>query len=249
MTLDLILTSEYDDLNTEQQMLVDQGLSPQDAVFVTMGQDDIAALGEDPLAVQFNGHRPGDYVLDAVGGLENYDTELHDEQMYQQDLEWDPTGTIAENRLTADVWATEEFQQEQDENLYAMVETYGEDFYTFTDQDWYEHDVATYGQEEVDQWHDNIEFDEEGQINWETFVEGTQEEVVWVAQDNELMPDYTEEEIFVESDEIFELITEDEAFEELISEDELEELIAEESPEEISEKEVEVIEVQELKNS
>ena len=236
----------YDDLNTEQQMLVDQGLSPQDAVFVTMGQDDIAALGEDPLAVQFNGHRPGDYVLDAVGGLENYDTELHDEQMYQQDLEWDPTGTIAGERLTADVWATEEFQQEQDENLYAMVETYGEDFYTFTDQDWYEHDVATYGQEEVDQWHDNIEFDEEGQINWETFVEGTQEEVVWVAQDNELMPDYTEEEIFVESDEIFELITEDEAFEELISEDELEKLTAEESPEEIREEEVEVIEVQEL---
>ena len=28
----------YDDLNTEQQMLVDQGLSPQDAMFVTMGQ-------------------------------------------------------------------------------------------------------------------------------------------------------------------------------------------------------------------
>ena len=70
--------------------------------------------------------------------------------------------------------------------------------------------------------------------------------VVWVAQDNELMPDYTEEEIFVESDEIFELITEDEAFEELISEDELEKLTAEESPEEIREEEVEVIEVQEL---
>ena len=82
----------YDDLNTEQQMLVDQGLSPQDAMFVTMGQEQILALGEDPLAVQFNGDRPGDYVLDVVGGLENYDTELHDEQMYIQDLEWDPTG-------------------------------------------------------------------------------------------------------------------------------------------------------------
>ena len=236
----------YDDLNTEQQMLVDQGLSPQDAMFVTMGQEQILALGEDPLAVQFNGDRPGDYVLDVVGGLENYDTELHDEQMYIQDLEWDPTGQIAGDRLTADVWATEEFQQEQDENLYNMVDTYGEEFYTFTDQDWYEHDVATYGQEEVDQWHENIEFDENENIIWETFVPGAPDEEIWIVQEDELMPDYVdEEEIFVESDEIFELITEDEAFEELISEEELQELIAEESPEEMRE-EVEVIEEQEL---
>lgn len=223
----------YDDLNTEQQMLVDQGLSPQDAMFVTMGQEHILALGEDPIAVQFNGHRPGDYVLDAVGGLENYDTQLHDTAMQQQSLEWDPNGNI--DMLTADVWATEEFQQEATEQLEGMVETYGEEFYSFTDQDWYEHDVATYGQEEVDQWHENIEFDEEGQINWDTFVEGAPEEEVWIAQDDELMPDYTEEEIFVESDE---------AFEELISEAELEELTAEESPEEIREEEV--IEEQEL---
>jgi len=223
----------YDDLNTEQQMLVDQGLSPQDAVFVTLGQEHIAALGEDPLAVQFNGHRPGDYVLDVVGGLENYDTQLHDTAMQQQSLEWDPNGNI--DTLTADVWATEEFQQEATEQLVGMVETYGEEFYSFTDQDWYEHDVATYGQEEVDQWHENIEFDEEGQINWDTFVEGAPEEEVWIAQDDELMPDYTEEEIFVESDE---------AFEELISEAELEELTAEESPEEIRKEEV--IEKQEL---
>ena len=223
----------YDDLNTEQQMLVDQGLSPQDAMFVTMGQEHILALGEDPIAVQFNGHRPGDYVLDAVGGLENYDTQLHDTAMQQQSLEWDPNGNI--DMLTADVWATEEFQQEATEQLVGMVETYGEEFYSFTDQDWYEHDVATYGQEEVDQWHENIEFDEEGQINWDTFVEGAPEEEVWIAQDDELMPDYTEEEIFVESDE---------AFEELISEAELEELTAEESPEEIREEEV--IEEQEL---
>ena len=223
----------YDDLNTEQQMLVDQGLSPQDAVFVTLGQEHIAALGEDPLAVQFNGHRPGDYVLDVVGGLENYDTQLHDTAMQQQSLEWDPNGNI--DTLTADVWATEEFQQEATEQLVGMVETYGEEFYSFTDQDWYEHNVATYGQEEVDQWHENIEFDEEGQINWDTFVEGAPEEEVWIAQDDELMPDYTEEEIFVESDE---------AFEELISEAELEELTAEESPEEIRKEEV--IEKQEL---
>ena len=233
----------YDDLNTEQQMLVDQGLSPQDAMFVTMGNEQIAALGEDPLAVQFNGHRPGEYVLDAVGGLENYDTQLHDTAMQQQSLEWDPTGNI--DTLTADVWATEEFQQQETERLEGMVETYGEEFYSFTDQDFYEHDVATYGQEEVDTWHENIEFDEEGQINWDTFVEGTQEEEVWVTQDNELMPDYTEEEIFIESDEVFELIVEDEAFEELISEDELEELIAEESPEEIREEEV-IEEVEEI---
>jgi hypothetical protein len=153
--------------------------------------------------------------------------------MQQQSLEWDPNGNI--DMLTADVWATEEFQQEATEQLEGMVETYGEEFYSFTDQDWYEHDVATYGQEEVDQWHENIEFDEEGQINWDTFVEGAPEEEVWIAQDDELMPDYTEEEIFVESDE---------AFEELISEAELEELTAEESPEEIREEEV--IEEQEL---
>ena len=223
----------YDDLNTEQQMLVDQGLSPQDAMFVTLGQEHIAALGEDPLAVQFNGHRPGDYVLNVVGGLENYDTQLHDTAMQQQSLEWDPNGNI--DTLTADVWATEEFQQEATEQLVGMVETYGEEFYSFTDQDWYEHDVATYGQAEVDQWHENIEFDEEGRINWDTFVEGAPEEEVWIAQDDELMPDYTEEEIFVESDE---------AFEELISEAELEELTAEESSEEIREEEV--IEEQEL---
>lgn len=222
----------YDDLNTEQQMLVDQGLSPQDAVFVTLGQEHIAALGEDPLAVQFNGHRPGEYVLDIVGGLENYDTQLHDTAMQQQSIEWN-VGYI--DTLTADVWATEEFQQQATEQLENMVETYGEEFYSFTDQDWHEHNVATYGQEEVDQWHENIEFDEEGQINWDTFVEGAPEEEVWIAQDDELMPDSTEEEIFVESDE---------AFEELISEAELEELTAEESPEEIRKEEV--IEKQEL---
>lgn len=226
----------YDDLNTEQQMLVDQGLSPQDAVFVTLGQEHIFALGEDPLAVQFNGHRPGEYVLDIVGGLENYDTQLHDTAMQQQSLEWNPNGNI--DTLTADVWATEEFQQQATEQLENMVETYGEEFYSFTDQDWYEHDVATYGQAEVDQWHENIEFDEEGRINWDTFVEGAQEEEVWIAQDNELMPDYTEREIFTESDEVFERIVEDEAFEELISEAELEELTAEESPENIREEEV-----------
>ena len=226
----------YDDLNTEQQMLVDQGLSPQDAMFVTMGQEQIAALGEDPLAVQFNGHRPGEYVLETVGGLENYDTELHDEAMLEQALEWDPSGQII--MLTADVWATDEFQQEETERLDGMVETYGEDFYSFTDQDWYEHDVETYGQEEVDRWHENIEFDENEMIIWETFVPGTMEEEVWIVEENELMPEYTEEEIFIESDEVFELIVEDEAFEELISEEELEELIAEESPEEIREEEV-----------
>lgn len=226
----------YDDLNTEQQMLVDQGLSPQDAMFVTMGNEQIAALGEDPLAVQFNGHRPGEYVLETVGGLENYDTELHDEAMLEQALEWDPSGQIV--MLTADVWATDEFQQEETERLDGMVETYGEDFYTFTDQDWYEHDVETYGQEEVDRWHENIEFDENEMIIWETFVPGAPEEEVWIVEENELMPDYTEEEIFIESDEVFELIVEDEAFEELISEEELEELIAEESPEEIREEEV-----------
>ena len=226
----------YDDLNTEQQMLVDQGLSPQDAMFVTMGNEQIAALGEDPLAVQFNGHRPGEYVLETVGGLENYDTELHDEAMLEQALEWDPSGQIV--MLTADVWATDEFQQEETERLDGMVETYGEDFYTFTDQDWYEHDVETYGQEEVDRWHENIEFDENEMIIWETFVPGAPDEEVWIVEENELLPDYTEEEIFIESDEVFELIVEDEAFEELISEEELEELIAEESPEEIREEEV-----------
>lgn len=233
----------YDDLNTEQQMLVDQGLSPQDAMFVTLGQEHIAALGEDPLAVQFNGHRPGDYVLDTVGGLENYDTQLHDTAMQQQSIEWDPNGNI--DMITAEVWATEEFQQQETERLEGMVETYGEEFYSFTDQDYYEHDVATYGQEEVDQWHENIEFDEEGRINWDTFVEGTPEEEVWVAQENELMPDSTEEEIFIESEEVFDLIVEDEAFEELISEDEIEQLIAEESPEEIREEAV-IEEVEEL---
>ena len=110
---------------------------------------------------------------------------------------------------------TEEFQQQETERLEGMVETYGEEFYSFTDQDYYEHDVATYGQEEVDQWHENIEFDEEGRINWDTFVEGTPEEEVWVAQENELIPDSTEEEIFIESEEVFDLIVEDEAFEDL----------------------------------
>lgn len=219
----------YDDLNTEQQMLVDQGLSPQDAMFVTLGQEHIAALGEDPLAVQFNGHRPGDYVLNVVGGLENYDTQLHDTAMQQQSLEWDPNGNI--DILTADVWATEEFQQEATEQLVDMVETYGEEFYSFTDEDWYEHDVATYGQEEVEQWHENIEFDEEGRINWDTFVEGAPEEEVWVASE-----EVSEEPIFVESEEVFNVLAEeDEAFEELISEAELEELVAEDSIEELTE--------------
>ena len=239
----------YDNLNTEQQMLVDQGLSPQDAVFVTMGQEEILALGEDPLAVQFNGHRPGDYVLDAVGGIDNYDVELHDEQMYLQDLEWDPTGTIADNRLTADIWATEEFQQHEDEMMYGMVETYGEEFFTFTDQDWYEHDVITYGQEEVDQWHENIEFNEDGMIEWETFEPTNYDDYDYENELREdefdMLPDlyevYDEEneenELYAEEyvEEFERILEEDEAFEELISEEELEELIAEETPQEIRE--------------
>jgi hypothetical protein len=243
----------YDNLNTEQQMLVDQGLSPQDAVFVTMGQEQLLALGEDPLAVQFNGDRPGDYVLDVVGGLENYDTQLHDEQMYIQDLEWDPTGTIAGDRLTADVWATEEFQQQQDENLYNMVDTYGEEFYTFTDQDWYEHDVATYGQEEVNQWFEVIEFNEEGEIEWETFEPTNYDDYAYEDELREdefdMLPDlyevYDAEDIIEDAEEAYDILAEDEAFEELISEDELQELIAEESPEEMREEE-EVIEEREL---
>jgi len=211
----------YDDLNTEQQMLVDQGLSPQDAMFVTMGNEQIAALGEDPLAVQF--------------------TELHDQAMQEQALEWDPSGNI--QMIGADVWATEEFQQQETERLEDMVDTYGEDFYTFTDQDYYEHDVETYGQEEVDSWHSNIEFTEDGTINWETYESAPEEEVWQVVEDDLLME--SEEEIFVESEEVFDLIVEDEAFEELISEDELEQLIAEESPTEMREEAV-VEEVEEL---
>ena len=240
----------YDDLNTEQQMLVDQGLSPQDAVFVTLGQEHIFALGEDPLAVQFNGHRPGDYVLDVVGGLENYDTQLHDTAMQQQSIEWDPNGNI--DMLTADVWATEEFQQEATEQLVGMVETYGEEFYSFTDQDWYEHDVATYGQAEVDQWHENIEFDEEGQINWDTFEPTNYDDYDYEDELREdgfidMLPDlyevYDAEEILEDADEAYDILAEDEAFEELISEDELQELIAEEAPEEMRE---ELIEEREL---
>jgi len=145
---------QYDDLNPEQQMLVDQGLSLQDAVLITMGEDDLLALGLDP-SIQFNGHDPGDIVDEQLG--ESYDYNVHNDVFDTQE-DW-----LMENDPQ---WALEE-QQWQSE----MEGTYGENWEdTMTMADWYEVDVAEFGQEQVDEWYGtDVAFDDTGTIVWEEY--------------------------------------------------------------------------------
>ena len=104
----------------------------------------------------------------------------------------------------------EEFQQQQTEQEIALIETY--------EVETYEVETTVYQQEE-------------NTVDYELYVAGAPEEEVWVASE-----EVSEEPIFVESEEVFNVLAEeDEALAELISEDVLEELVAEDSIEELTE--------------
>ena len=155
---------QYEYLNGEQQMLVEQGLSPQEAVLITMGTQDIIALGHDP-SIQFQGNNPGDLVMDTIG-LENYDLELHDETMLKQAEE----NGFANGFTTSDIWATEEYMLQEELYDQQFEEQYGDDAYGWSSKDWYDYDVKEFGQDQVDEWYGkDVVFDERGNFEWESY--------------------------------------------------------------------------------
>ena len=252
---------EYDQLNGEQQMLVDSGMSIQDAVLITMGQDDLIRLGLDP-SMQWNG-------TDEMG------THIEDEY---QDLAL--LMTIGELDET---WAEVEHEQN--------IEHFGEGYEDFTMEDWYEVDVQEFGQEQVDEWYGaEVEFSEEGEMVWESYdyaldpqvaddlmyhshldgedleyliaIEGDLRDCPTCGEEDfypedfeeerpedEYLEDFEREALEEQEEEIFEEFIEeigeeriedlidDEAFEELISEEELEELMMPEMEEEFFQEE------------
>ena len=155
---------EYEYLSGEQKMLVDQGLSLQEAVLITMGTDDIIALGHDP-SIQFSGNNPGDLVMDTIG-LENYDLEMHDEYMLEVAIE----NGFEDGFTTSDIWATEEYMLEQELYDQQFEEQYGEDAYGWSSKDWYDYDVKEFGQDQVDEWYGkDVVFDDRGNFEWESY--------------------------------------------------------------------------------
>ena len=155
---------EYEYLSGEQKMLVDQGLSLQEAVLITMGTQDIIALGHDP-SIQFQGNNPGDLVMDTIG-LENYDLEMHDEYMLEVAIE----NGFEDGFTTSDIWATEEYMLEQELYDQQFEEQYGEDAYGWSSKDWYDYDVKEFGQDQVDEWYGkDVVFDDRGNFEWESY--------------------------------------------------------------------------------
>jgi len=252
---------QYDQLNGEQQMLVDSGMSIQDAVLITMGQDDIAALGLDP-SIQWNG-------TDHMG--------THIEEEYEDMATLMLTGELDET------WA----EVEHDQN----IEHFGEGYEDFTMEEWYDIDVREFGQEQVDEWYGaEVEFSEEGEMVWETYdyaldpqvaddlmyhshldnedleyliaIPGDLRDCPTCGEEDfnpedfeedrpedEYLEDFEREALEEQEEEIFEEFIEevgeeriedlidDEAFQELISEEELEELLMPEMEEEFFQEE------------
>ena len=250
---------EYDSLNGEQQMLVDSGMSIQDAVLITMGQDDLIRLGLDP-SMQWNG-------TDQMG--------THIEE------EYDDIATLMLTGELDETWA----EVEHDQN----IEHFGEGYEDFTMEEWYDVDVREFGQEQVDDWYgEEVQFSEEGEMVWETYDYALDPQVaddllynshldnedleylIAMPNDSRDCPTCGREEFFEEmdipdelqdledyerealeefEDEIFEEFIEevgeeriedlidDEAFEEIISEDELEDLMMPSMEEEFFEEE------------
>ena len=155
---------QYEYLNEEQKMLVSQGLSPQEATLITMGTEEIIALGHDP-GIQFQGNNPGDLVMDTIG-LENYDLDLHDETMLKQAEE----NGFTNGFTTSDIWATEEYMLQEQQWEAEFEAEFGVEAYSWTSKEWYDYDVKTAGQDQVDEWYGkDVVFDERGEMQWESF--------------------------------------------------------------------------------
>ena len=160
---------------------------------------------------------------------------------------------------------TEEFVVFIDEDMFqdSMDEQFGEEWESFTDEQWYEIDVEEFGQEQVDEWYgEDVEFTEDGMLDWQTVEMPEAEELVamldstdvyildneagleifseeaWEPVD-EYIEEFREEEFLeiiedVELEALEELVEEiEEAFEEEVSEEVLETLIDDEAFEEL----------------
>ena len=96
------------------------------------------------------------------------DQEEYEEQMYGYDNddygyeEFDYSGTD-------DFGVVEVVMIEEEQFDVYMDEQFGDDWETFTDEEWYDIDVEEFGQEQVDDWYgSDVEFSEEGTILFES---------------------------------------------------------------------------------
>ena len=137
---------------------------------------------------------------------------------------------------------TEEFVVFIDDDIFqdSMDEQFGEEWESFTDEQWYEIDVEEFGQEQVDEWYgEDVEFTEDGMLDWQTVEMPEAEELVAMLDstdvyilDNEAGLEIFSEEAWEPVDEYIEEFREEE-FLEIIEDVELEAL--EELVEEIEE--------------
>ncbi len=204
-----------------------------------------------------------DYAMYGYGDQEEYE-----EQMYGYDSYGYEEFDYAQGDMGVETWVDEEVFEDY------MDEQFGDEWESFTDEEWYEIDVEEFGQEQVDEWYgSDVEFTEEGSfsatpedellaqldsteifiLEQEVGVEIFREEN-WEPEENDEIEDEILEEFEEITEEVFEefiedievdLLEDDEAFEELISEDELDSLLNEE-PEEIFEEKEELIEEEEV---
>ena len=241
---------KFEYLSEEQQMLVGQGLSMQEATLITMGQGDLLALGHDP-NIQFQGNNPGDLVYEIIG-QDDYNYEMHDEFMLNEAEE---NGWV-DGYTSSDIWSTEEYQQQEDMWEAEFEAEFGPDAYSWTSKDWYEYDLKEFGQDQVDEWYGKeVVFDESGEMDWESFdmlmdeeyayevyeVYSDEEELMYeemIAKDFEKCPTCELEEFFdLSEDELIafenERMYEEEAYFDLDPEEAFEAFIKEEGLEDI----------------
>ena len=105
------------------------------------------------------------------------DQEEYEEQMYGYDN--DSYGYEEFDYSGGDEFVVVEVFEEQ------MDITFGDEWETFTDEEWYEIDVEEFGQEQVDEWYgEDVEFTEDGMLDWETIEVQMPEDELLAQLDN-----------------------------------------------------------------
>ena len=180
------------------------------------------------------------------------DQEEYEEQMYGYDNdeygyeEFDYSGTDEFGVEFEVIMIDEETFNDQ------MDEQFGDEWELFTDEQWYEIDVEEFGQEQVDEWYgEEVEFTEEGMIDWQTVevpmpedellaqLDNTEvfileqevgieifREEEWEPEENEELEDEVQEEFEEINEEVFEEFIE-EIEVELLEDEAFEEFISE----------------------
>ena len=231
-------TSAYFDLQCEMDALYDsqcEGYWEELAYQESLQEEEDYGMGEDDFAM---------YGYD--------DQEEYEEQMYGYDN--DDYGYEEFDYAQGDMGVEVVMVEEEVFETY-MDEQFGEEWETFTDEEWYDIDVEEFGQEQVDEWYgSDVEFTEEGTLLFESVDVPLPEDELLAQLDNTdvyILEEQVGVEIFREEewepeeneeieDEIleeFEEITE-EVFEEFIEEIEVEVLEDEAFEELISEDEL-----------